>query len=270
MNDGPAPAGVDTTVPSSARLYDYFLGGKNNYAVDREAADRMLAAVPEIRMWAHANRAFLRRAVDLMCAEGVDQFLDIGAGLPAQGPVHEVAREHSPEARVVYVDNDPVVRAHADALLVDRPDRTAVVDADMRNPDALFAHAGLRERIDLSRPVGVLMIAMLHFVRDEQEPFALLDRYLEHLPAGSFVAISHAENDTHPERARFMEEMYQATSSPGQIRPQAEVRRFFDRLTLLEPGVVHLADWRPRPDEPYYDPDQVWAVCGVGRWDGPA
>ncbi|QBI56610.1 SAM-dependent methyltransferase [Streptomonospora litoralis] len=264
------PAGVDPTVPSSARLYDYFLAGKNNYAADREAAEKMLAVVPEIRMWARADRAFMRRAVDLMCAQGIDQFLDIGAGLPAEGPVHEVARHHYPEARVVYVDHDPVVRVHAEALLADRPDVTGVVEADMRDPEAVFAHPELTRRLDLSRPVGLLLVAMLHFLRDEQEPYALVRRYLEHLPPGSYVAISHGENDTHPDRARFLEELYAATSSPGQIRSIAEIRRFFDDLALLEPGVVHLADWRPTDDEPHYDPDQVWAVGGVGRWDGPA
>ncbi|GAB3486227.1 SAM-dependent methyltransferase [Nocardiopsis coralliicola] len=268
MNDGSAPAGVDTTVPSSARLYDYYLGGKNNYEVDRAAAERILAAVPELRMAARANRAFLRRAVEAMCAEGVDQFIDVGAGLPAEGPVHEVARRHLPDARVVYVDHDPAVRAHADALLVDRPDSTAAVQADLRDPDAVFADRELRERIDLSRPVGLLLIAVLHFIKDEEQPYALVERYLEHLPPGSFLVISHLEKDSQPERARFLEQMYESTSSPGQIRTQAEVRRFFDRAALLDPGVVHLADWRPREGEPRYGSDQVWAVGGVGRLDG--
>ncbi|WP_343233464.1 SAM-dependent methyltransferase [Streptomonospora sp. PA3] len=264
------PPGVDPTVPSSARLYDYYLGGKNNYAADREAADKLLAAVPEVRMWARANRAFMGRAVEVMCENGIDQFLDIGAGLPAQDPVHEVARRHHPDARVVYVDHDPVVRVHAEALLAERPDITGVVEADLRDPETIFAHPELTRRLDLSRPVGLLLVAVLHFLKDEQHPHALVRRYLEQLPAGSYVAISHTESDTHPERARFVQELYESTSSPGKIRSIAEIRRFFDGLTVLEPGVVHLADWRPRSDEPRYDPEQVWAVCGVGRWDGPA
>ncbi|RNL86019.1 SAM-dependent methyltransferase [Halostreptopolyspora alba] len=274
MTEDPTPAdtvspGVDPTVPSSARLYDYYLGGKNNYAADREAAERLLAAVPETPMWARANRAFLGRAVDMMCEAGVDQFLDIGAGLPAQDPVHEVARRHHPDARVVYVDHDPVVRVHAEALLAERPDITGVVEADMREPETVFAHPELTRRLDLSRPVGLLLVAVLHFLKDDQEPHALVRRYLEQLPAGSYVAISHVERDTQPERARFVQELYEATSSPGQIRSIAEIRRFFDGLTLLDPGVTHLADWRPRGEDPHYDPEQVWAVCGVGRWDGP-
>ncbi|MBB5998628.1 SAM-dependent methyltransferase [Streptomonospora salina] len=259
---------MDPTVPSPARLYDYFLGGKNNYAADREAAEQMLSVFPEIRMWARANRAFMARAVETMCDRGVDQFLDIGAGLPAESPVHEVARRHRPGARVVYVDHDPMVRVHAEALLADRPAVTGVVQADMRDPEAVVGHPAVTERLDLSRPVGLLLVAMLHFLDDEQEPYALVGRYLERLPAGSYVAISHAEKDTHPERAEEIEKLYPSTGSSGRIRTRAEIRRFFDGLTLLEPGVVHLADWRPRSDEPHYEPEQVWAVCGVGRWDG--
>ncbi|GAB3445789.1 SAM-dependent methyltransferase [Streptomonospora sediminis] len=229
MNDSADPAnpaapgrsaGVDPTVPSSTRLYDYYLGGKNNYAADREAGDRILAAIPEGRMWARANRAFLGRAVDLMCERGVDQFLDIGAGLPAEAPVHEVARRHHAEARVVYVDHDPVVRVHAEALLADRPDITGVVEADMRDPKTIFADPALTRRLDLSRPIGLLLVAVLHFLKDEQRPFDLVRNYLDHLPAGSYVAISHVEGDTHPERARFAQDSYEATSSPGQIRSQ--------------------------------------------------
>ncbi|WP_052809729.1 SAM-dependent methyltransferase [Streptomonospora alba] len=266
----PPPPGVDTTVPSVARLYDYALGGKNNYATDREAAERMLAVLPEARLLAYANRAFLGRTVDFMCELGIDQFLDIGAGLPAQNPVHGVARRHHPEARVVYVDNDPVVRVHAEALLADRSDITGVVQADMRDPGAVFAHPEVTARLDLSRPAGVLLVAMLHVLNDDQQPFALVRRYLDHLPAGSLVAISHAENDTHPERARFLEQSYRSTSASGQIRSRAEIRRFFDDMTLLEPGLVHVGDWRPRADEPYYAPEQAWILGGLGRWEGPA
>lgn len=211
----------------------------------------------------------MRRAVDLMCEQGVDQFLDIGAGLPAQDPVHEAARRHHPDARVVYVDHDPVVRVHAEGLLADRPEVTGVVQADMRAPEAIFAHPELTRRLDLSRPVGLLLVAVLHFLEDEEQPYALLWRYLDHLPAGSYAAISHAEKDTQPERVKDLEELYPA-SSPGQLRSVAEIRRFFDDLTLMEPGVVPLADWRPHPDQPHYDPTQAWAVCGVGRWDGGA
>ncbi|MUL41210.1 SAM-dependent methyltransferase [Streptomonospora sp. PA3] len=264
----PPPPGIDTTVPSVARLYDYALGGKNNYAADREAAERMLAVLPEAHLIAHANRAFLGRAVDAMCEAGIDQFLDIGAGLPAQNPVHEVARRHHPDARVVYVDNDPVVRVHAEALLADRSDVTGVLQADMRDPETVFAHPEVTARLDLSRPVGLLLVAMLHVLDDAQQPFALMRRYLDHLPAGSLVAISHAENDTHPERARFLEESYRATSASGQIRSRAEIGRFFDDMTLLEPGLVHVGDWRPRADEPYYAPEQAWILGGLGRWEG--
>ncbi|MBV2366743.1 SAM-dependent methyltransferase [Streptomonospora nanhaiensis] len=265
-----APAGVDTTVPSAARLYDYYLDGKNNYAVDREMGGRLLKAMPELKMAAHANRLFLGRAVEFMAAQGVDQFVDIGSGLPTQEPVHEVARRHIPDARVVYVDHDPVVRVHAEALLADRPEITGVVLGDMREPEKVFRADDLLSRIDLNRPVGLLLIAVLHFLKDEQGPYELVRRYLDRLAPGSYIAITHLERDTHPERADYLQQMYESTSSPGQIRGRDEIARFFTDVTLVEPGLVHLADWRPRDTQPYYSPEQVWGLAGVGRWDGPA
>ncbi|KIH97598.1 hypothetical protein LP52_17925 [Streptomonospora alba] len=268
MNEstGPdVPPGVDPTTASSARIYDYMLGGKNNYTVDRQTGEQILQAVPETRMLAHANRAFMGRAVDAMGELGVDQFLDIGAGLPAQSPVHEVARRRHPDTRAVYVDHDPVVRVHAEALLAERPDITGVVEADMREPETIFAHPELTGRLDLGRPVGLLLVSMLHFLTDDQQPYALMRRYLDHLPAGSCVAISHIEHDTHPERARYLQRVYESTSSPGQSRSLSEIRRFFSGTTLLEPGLVHLGDWRPRSDEPYYSSEQVWMVGALAR-----
>ncbi|MDA0567462.1 SAM-dependent methyltransferase [Streptomonospora sp. S1-112] len=266
----PAPAGVDTTVPSAARLYDYYLDGKNNYAVDREMGGKLLKAVPELKMAAHANRLFLGRAVEFMAEQGVDQFVDVGSGLPTQDPVHEVARRHIPDARVVYVDHDPVVRVHAEALLADRPEITGVVLGDMREPEKVFRADDLVSRIDLNRPVGLLLIAVLHFLKDEQAPYELVRRYLDRLAPGSYIAITHLERDTHPERADFLQQMYESTSSPGQIRSGDEIARFFADVTLVEPGLVHIADWRPRDTQPYYSPEQVWGLGGVARWDGPA
>ncbi|GAB3457630.1 SAM-dependent methyltransferase [Streptomonospora sediminis] len=273
MTDAPtpepaAPAGIDTTVPSPARLYDYYLGGKNNYAVDREMGDRIMRTLPETRQSARANRLFLGRAVDHLCEQGIDQFIDIGSGLPTQESVHEVARRHHPGARVVYVDYDPAVRVHAEALLADEPELTGVVQADMREPEALYTHPQLTGHIDLQRPVGLLMLALLHFVTDDQHPYELVRRHLEHLAPGSYVAISHAESDSHPERADFASDTYRTSSARLRVRTQEEIKAFFTDVEPVEPGVVHLADWRPRADQPYYSPEQVSGLCGVARWDG--
>ncbi|MFD0775254.1 SAM-dependent methyltransferase [Streptomonospora algeriensis] len=259
------------TVASAARLYDYYLGGKNNFAVDRELAGKIELQVPEIKQMARANRRFLGRAVEHMAKHGVDQFLDIGSGLPAENPVHEVARRHVPDARVVYVDHDPVVRVHAEALLADRAEITGVIEADMRDPEGIFDHPELNGRIDPNRPVGLLLVAMLHFLQDHENPYGLLRRYLERLPAGSYVAISHIENDTAPERAAALEQLYAATNSPGQTRSRAEIARFFDGLELVDPpGLTHGGDWTtslaPLTDAAdYIPPEQAWGLAGVAR-----
>ncbi|MUL42013.1 SAM-dependent methyltransferase [Streptomonospora sp. PA3] len=264
-----APAGIDTSVPSPARLYDYYLGGKNNYAVDREMGDRIMQALPETRQSAVANRLFLGRAVDFLCEQGIDQFVDIGSGLPTQDPVHRVARRHHPRARVVYVDHDPAVRVHAEALLAEDPELTGVVQADLREPEEIYTHPQLASRLDLSRPVGLLMLAVLHFVTDDQQPYALVRRHLDHLAPGSYLAISHAESDTHPDRAGWASEKYRATSANLRVRTQEEIRRFFADVAPVPPGVVHLSDWRPRDNQPYYTSQQVSGLAGVARWDGP-
>ncbi|GAA4897689.1 SAM-dependent methyltransferase [Streptomonospora salina] len=262
------------TVASAARLYDYYLGGKNNFAVDRDLARQIEQRVPEIKRMARVNRQFLGRAVDYMAGHGVDQFLDIGSGLPAENPVHEVARRHCPEARVVYVDHDPVVRVHAEALLADRAEITGVIEADMRDPESILAHQELTSRIDPNRPVGLLMVAMLHFLPDHEDPYGLLRRYLERLPAGSYVAISHVENETAPERAAALEQLYAATNSPGQTRSHAEIARFFDGLELVDPpGLTHGGDWAPGPtpvpDAADYMPrEHTWGLAGVARLPG--
>ncbi|MUL43276.1 SAM-dependent methyltransferase [Streptomonospora sp. PA3] len=262
------------TVPSAARLYDYYLGGKNNFAVDRELAAKIESQVPEIKQMARANRRFLTRAVEYMARQGIDQFLDIGSGLPASDPVHEVARRHSPEARVVYVDHDPVVRVHAEALLADRAEITGVIQADMRDPEGIFADPALTGRIDPDRPVGLLLVAMLHFLQDHEDPYGLLRRYLERLPAGSFVAISHVENETAPERAAALERFYASTSSPGQTRSRAEIARFFEGLELVDPpGLAHGGDWTTDPSpvvdaDDHIPPEQAWGLAGVARIPG--
>lgn len=253
-----SPNGIDTTTPSAARLYDYYLGGKDNYAVDRAAAQQLFEQVPELTSMARSNRGFLRRAVKFLAQNGVTQFIDIGSGLPTQDPVHEVAQRHAPGSRVVYVDNDPIVQVHAEALLADDPSTTKVVPADLREPEAILDHPDVRGFLDFDKPVAVLMIAVLHFLRDEDGPYDLLQQYRDRLSPGSYIAITHVEKDTHPERAAFLEQVYAATSAPGQTRSHGEVARFFDGMTLVEPGLVHGSDWRPEETETYYPADQAW------------
>ncbi|MDT0301397.1 SAM-dependent methyltransferase [Streptomonospora wellingtoniae] len=267
--DPAPPAGIDTTVPSPARLYDYYLGGKNNYAVDRELGDRIMQSLPETRQSAVANRLFLGRAVDFLCEQGIDQFIDIGSGLPTQDPVHEVARRHHSGARVVYVDYDPAVRVHAEALLADDPELTGVVQHDMRDPEGLYGRPQLTARIDPDRPVGLLMLALLHFVTDDQNPYDLVRRHLEHLAPGSYLVISHAESDSHPDRAEYASQEYRSSSANLRVRTQDEIRAFFSDVSPVPPGVVHLSDWRPRDDQPHYTSQQVSGLAGVARWDGP-
>ncbi|MFD0772311.1 SAM-dependent methyltransferase [Streptomonospora algeriensis] len=270
-NTGPGPTFALPTAASAARLYDFYLGGKNNYPVDRDLAAQIETQVPEIKPMARANRRFLSRVVDHMAAQGIDQFLDIGSGLPAENPVHEVARRHHPGARVVYIDYDPTVRVHAEALLAEDPDITGVVQADMREPEAVFAHRELTDRLDLERPVGLLLVAMLHFLTDEEDPAGLLHRYLDHLPTDSFVAISHVESDTAPERAAALERLYGSSTSALRARSHTEIARFFDELDLVDPpGLAHIGTWHSRPipktdDGPPIPPEQAWGLGGLAR-----
>ncbi|GAA4936072.1 SAM-dependent methyltransferase [Streptomonospora halophila] len=270
-NTGPEPTFALPTVASPARLYDVYLGGKNNYPVDRDLAAQIEAEVPEIKPMARANRRFLGSTVDHMARQGVDQFLDIGSGLPAQNPVHEVARHHHPGARVVYVDYDATVRVHAEALLAEEPDITGVVQADMRDPETIFAHPELVDRLDLERPVGLLLVAMLHFLTDDENPAGLLQRYLDHLPTGSYVTISHVESDTAPDRAAALEHFYESATSALRARSHAEIARFFDGLEMVDPpGLAHIGTWRSRltpmtDDETPIPAEQAWGLGGLAR-----
>jgi hypothetical protein len=246
--------GVSTSVPNPARIYDYFLGGKDNYPADREVAEQVLAVAPVARAMVHDNRAFLRRAVRYLAGEaGIRQFLDIGSGLPTQDNVHEVAQAVAPDARVVYVDNDPVVITHGRALLAG--DNVTVVRADLREPDSILGDPEVRELIDFGRPVALLLLAILHFVPDDQDPYGIVARFRDALPFGSYLAISHGTKDI-PDRhdmtpeemaehARETERLYQRTSSPVSTRTHAQVERFFHGWELVNPGLVEIQRWRP-------------------------
>lgn len=242
MSEANAPAGVDPAIPNVARMYDYYLGGKNNYAADREAAERILQLMPDARRWVRENRLFLAATVDHLASLGVRQFVDVGAGLPTQNSVHEIA----PEARVVYVDSDPVVVAHARALVADH-DRVAAVRADMRDPRAIFGDRRTRELIDLGEPVAVLLVAVLHFVPDDAEAITVVRGIVDELPSGSYLLISHATpGDVDPTVVAEGRQVY-ASSSAGSITPRTpdQLTALFDGLEFVPPGLTMVTSWQP-------------------------
>ena len=262
---GRAPAGLDVTKPSVARMYDYYLGGKDNFAVDRKAAEDAIVAAPVAGVMAVENRAFLGRAVRTLARAGIRQFIDLGTGLPTMGNVHEVAHQVAPVARVVYVDYDPVVLVHARALLTEAG-HTTIIRADMRDPASILRHPSLRGLIDLDEPVAVLMVAVLHFVTADEDPYDLVARFRDAMAPGSYLVISHASGDTSPDAARLVE-AYRAAraSAPVVLRTRAEITRLFDGFELIEPGLVHLPQWRPEDPDKVRDPERMWILCGVGR-----
>jgi SAM-dependent methyltransferase len=227
-------------------MYNYYLGGKDHYPADREAAERVLAAAPDIRAGARANRAFLQRAVRFLAAEaGIRQFLDIGTGLPTAGNVHEVAHNAAPESRVVYVDNDPVVLAHARDLL-HGVKGTTVLKHDLREAGGILEDPELRRLIDVSQPTAVLLFAILHFISDDEQPRAIIDRLLAPLPSGSYLVLSHgtADNSQHVHTAA---KVYDKATSRGFARSRDQVEAFLTGLDLVEPGLVWVPQWRPDP-----------------------
>jgi hypothetical protein len=243
-----APADLDPSTPNVARMYDYFLGGKDNFRADRQAAAKVTEALPDVTAVARANREFLQRAVRYVAEAGVDQFLDLGSGLPTQGNVHEIAQAAHPEARTVYVDSDPVVIAHAQALLSSN-ERAAAVRADLRDPDAVLNDPRTRRLIDFDRPVGLLLVAVLHFVPDEEEPADLVRRYRKVLAPGSHVILSHAAVEE--QRNRDVSTAYRGASASFIPRTRDQVTGLLDGMDLVEPGVVHLCEWRPtRAEKP--------------------
>ncbi|MEV4826553.1 SAM-dependent methyltransferase [Micromonospora sp. NPDC049274] len=269
---GDAPSDrIDTSVAHPARRYNYWLGGKDNFQADRESGDAIAASFPTIRTAALENRRFLRRAVGFLAREtGIRQFLDIGTGIPTADNTHEVAQGVAPESRVVYVDNDPIVLAHARALLSSTPEGvTAYIDADLRDPERILRHPELRRTIDLSQPVGLMLVAVLHFVPDDDDPYALVRRLLDALPAGSYLAASHATHEYLP--PAIAEEARAAARGGGphgliNLRTRAEFTRFFSGLDVVEPGITSVAEWRAE-SEPQPRPSvvEVSMYGGVAR-----
>ncbi|MCG5437842.1 SAM-dependent methyltransferase [Micromonospora foliorum] len=253
--DKAAPPGIDPNVPSVARVYDFFLGGKDNFEVDRKVAEHALRITPDGPAAGQANRAFLRRVIRFLVSEaGIDQFLDIGSGLPTQGNVHEVATEQNPKAQVVYVDNDPIVLSHGRALLAAEGTAT-VIQADIREPQVILNHPDVRRFLDFDRPIGLLLFAILHHLGDDEDPRAVAAALIDALPSGSYVAISHfrdpGERDPEGSRkAREVERVFNESLGTGRWRTDEEILSFADGLELLEPGLVPLAEWRPESDAP--------------------
>ena len=256
----------DVNVAHIARVYNYWLGGKDHFAADRSAGDATIGVYPGIRLSAQANRAFLARAVRYLAGtEGIRQFLDIGTGLPAASNTHEVSQAVAPSSRVVYVDNDPLVLAHARALLTSKPEGvTAYLDADIRDPDAILEQAAAT--LDFSRPVGIVLLAILHYVPDLTEARQIVTRLTAAVPAGSFLVISHAGTDLLPEDVAAFEKSLNAHLAAEHrhvARTHAEVSGFFDGLQLVAPGLVRVSDWRPDSPEEAATPTILWG--GVAR-----
>jgi hypothetical protein len=245
-----APSHLDTGRPHPARVYDYLLGGKDNFAADRAAAEQGMRVNPNSRIPPRENRAFMRRAVRYLAGDvGIRQFLDIGTGIPTAPNVHQVAQGVAPAARVVYVDNDPMVLAHARALLTSTPQgRTEYIDADVRKVESILRSPTLLETIDLGKPVGLLLIAVMHFVADDEDPYGIVERLLDPLPAGSYLALTHLTGDFDPAAWEGVAAVFRRSGVTMRVRSRAEIERFFTGLVLIEPGLQVLPRWRPDTD----------------------
>ncbi|MER6674153.1 SAM-dependent methyltransferase [Streptomyces sp. NPDC000983] len=262
-----APRSIDISVPSVSRIYDYYLGGSHNFEVDREAARRAMDFMPGLPKISQANRAFMRRAVRYAAAEGVTQFLDIGSGIPTFGNVHEVARAASSEARVVYVDHDPVAVAHSQAVL-EGDERTDVLAADLRKPREILASPQLERLIDPNRPVALLLVAILHFVEDADDPYAAVAELRDAFAPGSLLILTHASYEGIPlsaERAEGAMGVYKDIRNPLIMRSRDEIARFFEGYDMVEPGLVPMPHWRSDTAPEDEDPWAFSGFAGVGR-----
>ncbi len=251
--------------PSAARVYDYFLGGAHNFAVDRQLADAIAAMTPNVGDTMRANRAFLRRVVRFLVGQGMVQFLDIGSGIPTVGNVHEVAQQADPRCRVVYVDVDPVAVLHSRSLLADDP-RTTVIQADARQAEEILDHPQTRALLDLDQPVALLLLGVLHFLSDPDDPAGIVARLRRPLAPGSHVALVNVTHEDQPAEVIEAQKLSGRTGTPIHLRSRQELTAQFDGIPLLDPGLVHLPLWRPdSPLDPADDPARYGALAGVGR-----
>ncbi|NJP44303.1 SAM-dependent methyltransferase [Actinacidiphila epipremni] len=256
---------LDTSRPHPARMYDFYLGGRDNYEVDREAAQQVITASPEVVDSARANRDFLRRAVAHLARGGVRQFLDIGTGIPTSPNTHEVAQAVAPDARVAYVDNDPIVAVHAAARLLNTGN-TAFALGDLRDPRGLLENPEIARLIDFDRPVALLLVSVLHFVGDADDPAGIVAVLRDALPAGSHLVLSHGTYDFHPEKVGEAVSVYRKATAALSLRSHEAVLPFFDGFELLDPGLVRAPLWRPDGPEP--EPEELEPIgvyAGVGR-----
>ncbi|WP_077796479.1 SAM-dependent methyltransferase [Streptomyces sp. JHA26] len=262
-----APRSIDISVPSVSRIYDFYLGGSHNFEVDREAARRAMEFMPGLPKIMQANRAFMRRAVRFAVQEGIDQFLDIGSGIPTFGNVHEVVRAARPGARVVYVDHDPVAVAHSQAVLAGAEDAD-VVAADLLRPQDILTSPQVERLIDLNRPVALLLVAILHFVEDADDPYAAVAELRDALAPGSLLVLTHASYEGIPssaERAGGAVDVYKDIRNPLVVRSRDEIARFFEGYDMVEPGLVPMPRWRPGTAPEDEDPYAFSGLAGVGR-----
>jgi S-adenosyl methyltransferase len=259
-------SGVDPTRSSVARIYDYLLGGTHNFSTDRDVVRTLEAIEPQARAIARANRAFLGRATRFLVEAGIRQFIDIGSGIPTQGNVHEIVQRYDPQTQVVYVDHDPVAVAHSNAILAGNPN-AAVIQADLTEPDEILRHPTTQRVIDFDRPVGLLLVAVLHFLPDEQHPELIVARLRDALVPGSHLVISHGTHQDRPVTTEAVSKVYQRAVAHGQAKTRSagEIARFFDGFDLVEPGLQYGPLWRPdSPGDVPEDSRRFWFLGGVG------
>ncbi|MER8154902.1 SAM-dependent methyltransferase [Streptomyces sp. NPDC094472] len=260
---------IDTSKPHSARMYDYFLGGKTHYAVDTHAAEQVEAVWPDVKPWTRANRSFMHRATRWLAREaGIRQFLDIGTGIPTEPNLHQVAQEIAPDSRVVYADNDPIVLAYAQALLLSTPEgRTAYIHADVTEPEAILAAEDLADTLDLSQPIALSLNAIMHFIANEQKPYEIVRQLVEPLASGSYLVLSHGGLDPRGGVSDAVTNLYRSSGIHVQGRAQEEVLPFFDGLELVDPGVVMPHRWKPENEQARAEAEEkdLWIYAGVAR-----
>ncbi|NOK64328.1 MAG: hypothetical protein GFH27_549431n16 [Chloroflexi bacterium AL-W] len=261
------PTNIPLDKPNPARMYDYFLGGHHNFEVDRRIADQICQMYPDAANAARANRAFLQRAMAFLLNQGIDQFLDLGSGMPTVGNVHEIAQDALPSARVAYVDSDSIAVIQSRALLEDVA-YTVVVQSDIREPEAILGNSNIVTLLDFQRPVAVLMVAILHFVTDDVKAHQIIQTFANKLPKGSYLVLSHGSHDqAPPELVAQIEQLYARSTQPLRSRSRNQITAFFDGFSLVEPGIVFVPSWRPDSSSTLFtdEPSRSAILAGVGK-----